>query len=120
MAAPFKNVSRLNFKQFAGKILSRSMSSVSESASKKLCLLFYLSGFIKKCFSIYICTFLGKVIVLKQKSLYLIGINRPEKRNSIDDETASELRKAFEDFENDEEAYAAVLYGKGNVTIAHL
>lgn len=52
--------------------------------------------------------------MLKQKKLYLIGINRPEKRNSIDDETASLLRKAFEDFENDNEAYAAVLYGKGN------
>lgn len=52
--------------------------------------------------------------MLKQKKLYLIGINRPEKRNSIDDETASLLRKVFEDFENDNEAYAAVLYGKGN------
>lgn len=56
----------------------------------------------------------GKVTILKQKKLYLIGINRPEKRNSIDDETAALLRKAFEDFENDNEAYAAVLYGKGN------
>lgn len=46
--------------------------------------------------------------------MYLIGINRPEKRNSIDDETAVQLRKAFESFEGDEEAYAAVLYGKGN------
>ncbi|GFQ89270.1 probable enoyl-CoA hydratase, mitochondrial [Trichonephila clavata] len=53
------------------------------------------------------------VVITKQKKLYLIGINRPDKRNCIDDETAAQLRTAFETFENDDEAYAAVLYGKG-------
>ncbi|KFM62575.1 Enoyl-CoA hydratase, mitochondrial, partial [Stegodyphus mimosarum] len=53
------------------------------------------------------------VIVTKQKRLHLIGINRPEKRNCIDDETATQLRQAFDNFENDEDAYAAVLFGKG-------
>ncbi|XP_055925706.1 enoyl-CoA hydratase EchA19-like isoform X2 [Argiope bruennichi] len=53
------------------------------------------------------------VIVTKQKRLYLIGINRPEKRNAINDETAALLNDAFDKFENDDEAYAAVLFGKG-------
>jgi enoyl-CoA hydratase/carnithine racemase len=86
MAAPFKNVVYHNFRQMSSKIASRLFSDSSNS---------------------------NRVLVNKQKSLHLIGINRPEKRNSIDDETASQLRKAFEDFENDPEAYAAVLYGKG-------
>ncbi|GBN74194.1 putative enoyl-CoA hydratase, mitochondrial [Araneus ventricosus] len=53
------------------------------------------------------------VIVTKQKRLYLIGINRPEKRNAINDETAALLNDAFDKFENDDDAYAAVLFGKG-------
>lgn len=60
------------------------------------------------------------MIVSKQKKLFLIGINRPEKRNSIDDETATQLRKAFEEFEKDNETYAAVLYGKGKYIIEYL
>ncbi|XP_054713229.1 2,3-dehydroadipyl-CoA hydratase-like [Uloborus diversus] len=53
------------------------------------------------------------VVVTKQKKLHLIGINRPDKRNCINDEAALQLRNAFENFENDDDAYAAVLYGKG-------
>ncbi|GIY56827.1 probable enoyl-CoA hydratase, mitochondrial [Caerostris darwini] len=53
------------------------------------------------------------VVVTKQKKLHLIGINRPEKRNCINDETAVQLRDAFDAFEKDDDAYAAVLYGKG-------
>lgn len=53
------------------------------------------------------------VVVTKQKKLHLIGINRPEKRNCVNTETAKQLRQAFENFENDDDAYAAVLYGKG-------
>jgi len=86
MAAPFKNIVYHNFKRIGSKIASRLFSDSSS---------------------------IDRVVVNKQKNLFLIGINRPEKRNSIDDETAAQLRKAFEDFENDSEAYAAVLYGKG-------
>lgn len=53
------------------------------------------------------------VVVTKQKKLHLIGINRPEKRNCVNSETAKQLQQAFENFENDDDAYAAVLYGKG-------
>lgn len=87
MAAPLKNIVFCDLKRLASKIITQSYSTSSDSSDR--------------------------VIVLRQKRLHLIGINRPEKRNSIDDETASQLRKAFEDFESDHEAYAAVLYGKG-------
>ncbi|XP_015903212.1 2,3-dehydroadipyl-CoA hydratase [Parasteatoda tepidariorum] len=53
------------------------------------------------------------VVVTKLKKLHLIGINRPEKRNAINTETSKQLIKAFELFEEDNDAYAAVLYGKG-------
>lgn len=43
----------------------------------------------------------------------IIGINNPEKRNCVNYETAQQLTKAIEDFENDENALAAVLYGAG-------
>lgn len=42
-----------------------------------------------------------------------IGINRPKKRNSVNEETAVKLREAFEAFEADEEAHVAVLHGFG-------
>jgi len=42
-----------------------------------------------------------------------IGINRPEKRNCVNLETARELHDAFKTFENDASTPAAVLYGKG-------
>ncbi|TRY72496.1 hypothetical protein TCAL_10383 [Tigriopus californicus] len=42
-----------------------------------------------------------------------IGINRPEKRNCVDIQTAEELHAAFEDFERDESMYVAVFHGLG-------
>ncbi|WAR16969.1 HPCD-like protein [Mya arenaria] len=42
-----------------------------------------------------------------------IGINRPEKRNAVNPETASELFSAFNDFQNDEDSWVAVLHGTG-------
>lgn len=47
----------------------------------------------------------GKVIV--------VSINRPEKRNAINSETAEELVKCFRQFEIDDSAAVAVLCGKG-------
>ncbi|KAG8181471.1 hypothetical protein JTE90_016559 [Oedothorax gibbosus] len=58
------------------------------------------------------------VRVSKQDKLYLIGINRPEKRNCVNSETASQLKRAFEDFSSDSNAYAAVLYGVGGTFCA--
>lgn len=42
-----------------------------------------------------------------------IGINRPQKRNAVDHETARELVKAFQHFEDNAEAKVAVLHGTG-------
>jgi len=46
--------------------------------------------------------------------VFLIGINRPEKRNSVNEATARQLSDAVKHFETDEELRVAVLYGKGN------
>lgn len=43
----------------------------------------------------------------------LIGINRPEKRNAVDPNTAEQLVEAFTKFETDSDSLVAVLYGKG-------
>lgn len=48
----------------------------------------------------------------------LIGINRPQKRNAINRETALKLRRAFEDFDNDPEYRVAVLHGFGGTFCA--
>ncbi|MDF0750788.1 crotonase/enoyl-CoA hydratase family protein [Marinobacter sp. 71-i] len=42
-----------------------------------------------------------------------IVINRPEKRNAVDRETANALRQAFADFEANDELKVAVLWGEG-------
>lgn len=42
-----------------------------------------------------------------------IGINRPEKRNCVNEETADALHEAFESFENDENYDIAILHGIG-------
>jgi len=45
--------------------------------------------------------------------VFLIGINRPEKRNCINEATAQQLCDAVRQFEADDELRVAVLYGKG-------
>merc|ERR1719219_1578457 len=42
-----------------------------------------------------------------------IGINRPEKRNSVDTETSEALKLAFQEFEHDPDLHCAVLHGLG-------
>jgi len=46
-------------------------------------------------------------------NVFLIGINRPEKRNCINEATAQQLCDAVKHFEADDELRVAVLYGKG-------
>ena len=43
-----------------------------------------------------------------------IGINRPEKRNAVNPETAQELVRAFHQFEEEKDTFVAVLHGTGN------
>jgi len=62
----------------------------------------------------------GCVVVEKMTSLHImtIGINRPDKRNCVNTETAERLKEAFLDFEMDENMYCAVLHGLGGTFCA--
>jgi len=55
------------------------------------------------------------VLVEKMEGLHImtIGINRPDKRNCVNTQTAEDLKMAFHDFETDDEMYCAVLHGLG-------
>ncbi len=47
----------------------------------------------------------------KRSSITIIKIDRPERRNAIDYDTAIEMGKAVDDFENDEKAKVLILSG---------
>ena len=53
------------------------------------------------------------VLVEKNGPVTTVILNRPERRNAVNEQTAAELLEAFEAFEQDEEASAAVLAGSG-------
>nr|CAD7433103.1 unnamed protein product [Timema monikensis] len=53
------------------------------------------------------------IIVEKLGPITTIGINRPNKRNCVNKQTAEQLSKAIRDFEDDKSVYAGVLHGKG-------
>lgn len=53
------------------------------------------------------------ILVEKDNNITLIGINRPQQRNAIDSNTASQLCEAFSSFEADDTSPVAVLYGVG-------
>ena len=53
------------------------------------------------------------VISERHENVCLIAINRPEKRNCVNQATAQQLCEAVESFEQDEDLRVAVLYGKG-------
>lgn len=53
------------------------------------------------------------VIVRQEGAVTIVAINRPEKRNAVDPETAVALRDAFAAFEQDPSASVAVLTGEG-------
>lgn len=53
------------------------------------------------------------MLVDKVESITTIGINRPDKRNCVNQATGELLKKAIENFENDPTSPAAVLYGTG-------
>ncbi|KAL9693525.1 hypothetical protein quinque_012810 [Culex quinquefasciatus] len=53
------------------------------------------------------------ILVEKQGSITMIGLNRPQVRNAIDAETGRKLTAAIEQFENDETATVGVLHGIG-------
>ena len=52
-------------------------------------------------------------IIKKNKNVWTIIHSRPEARNAMDPKSADELYKAFLEFEANEDAYVAVLWGEG-------
>ncbi|XP_071102843.1 putative enoyl-CoA hydratase [Haliotis cracherodii] len=54
----------------------------------------------------------------KRGEVFMIGLNSPGKRNAVSPATAAELLKAFRQFEAEEGAKVAVLYGEGGVFCA--
>ena len=51
-------------------------------------------------------------------STFVVSINRPEKRNAVNRDTAEALAQAFRDFEADDTAKVAVLAGEGGTFCA--
>lgn len=47
----------------------------------------------------------------REGSVAVVTIDRPDRRNAIDSETADDLATAFDRFEGDDEALVAILYG---------
>lgn len=58
------------------------------------------------------------VSVEKKGHVTTIILNRPEVKNAVDGPTAAALAQAFRDFEADEDAYVAVLWGAGGAFCA--
>jgi len=65
---------------------------------------------------LFVCVLASESSLLETESIghvFLIGINRPEKRNCVNKATAEQLWDAVKHFETNEELRVAVLYGKG-------
>ncbi len=59
-----------------------------------------------------------RVLIESDGPVTTVTINRPERRNAVDAETAALLAKAFESFEADERRSVAILTGAGNTFCA--
>ncbi len=59
-----------------------------------------------------------KVVVERSGPVFTVILNRPEVRNAVDNETADGLASAFREFEADEAAKVAVLWGAGGAFCA--
>jgi enoyl-CoA hydratase len=61
---------------------------------------------------------MNPVLVEKSGRTTIVTINRPERRNAVDAETAQLLREAFADFDADDDASVAILTGTGGTFCA--
>ncbi len=66
--------------------------------------------------------FFSESLVLTETlgNVFTIAINRPIKRNCVNPATAKQLVKAFQNFEQNDDLYVAILYGKGKLTTIYL
>ncbi|MFE5805473.1 crotonase/enoyl-CoA hydratase family protein [Streptomyces sp. NPDC056491] len=60
----------------------------------------------------------GSVRVERDGPVFTVILSRPEVRNAVDGPTAQQLADAFREFENDEKAAVAVLWGEGGTFCA--
>lgn len=61
----------------------------------------------------------NKLVVVEDRGpVRLIGINRPEKRNCVNRETAIQLNDAFDQFDKNDKMKVAVLHGIGGTFCA--
>lgn len=57
---------------------------------------------------------MGQTVVTERRgSVVTVGINRPEVRNAVNQETARRLHEELEAFDTDPDLNVAVLYGRG-------
>jgi len=57
---------------------------------------------------------MSKVLTEQDQHIFSITINRPEKRNCVDGETAALLEQAWQRFRDDEQLWVAILTGAGD------
>ncbi len=53
------------------------------------------------------------MVTRRRGSVVTVGINRPEVRNAVNQETAKRLLEALEAFDSDPDVTVAVLHGEG-------
>ncbi|MFP3280560.1 MAG: enoyl-CoA hydratase, partial [Vulcanisaeta sp.] len=51
--------------------------------------------------------------VERRGHVYVVIINRPERRNAVDADTAEELYRAWRYFEEDDDLYVGIIMGAG-------
>ncbi len=61
---------------------------------------------------------MSNVIVEKEGRTLVVTIDRPQVRNAVDGETATQLAQAFRDFDSNDDCDVAVLYGANGVFCA--
>lgn len=60
----------------------------------------------------------AKVLTHVEEKIFRITINRPEKRNAVDGETAALLEVAWKKFRDDENLFVAILTGAGDLAFS--
>ncbi|MEO8876730.1 MAG: enoyl-CoA hydratase-related protein, partial [Polyangiaceae bacterium] len=60
----------------------------------------------------------AKVLTRAEERVFVITVNRPEKRNCVDGETAALLEEAWLRFRDDDDLFVAVLTGAGDLAFS--
>jgi enoyl-CoA hydratase len=60
----------------------------------------------------------AKVLTRAEENIFIITVNRPEKRNAVDGEAAALLEVAWKKFRDDENLWVAILTGAGDLAFS--